>query len=85
MPALVYALVEVRKVDNQKIREGMLAAARSATSASTCDAVCGRGRPPCRDRRGVVDGCGIGRYGARRTVAGGRRMLPNRRWSITWA
>ena len=27
MPALVYALVEVRKVDNQKVREGMLAAA----------------------------------------------------------
>src|SRR5262249_60388025 len=27
MPALVYGLVEVRKVDRQKVREGMLAAA----------------------------------------------------------
>ena len=35
MPALVYGLLEVRKVELQKVRDGMLARRRSAISAST--------------------------------------------------
>ena len=73
MPSLVYGLMEVRKVDRQKIREGMLAACGDRLPLQApCDAVCGRGRLPGRDRRGVVDGCGIDCYRVRRTIAGRR-------------
>ncbi len=49
MPSLVYGLMEVRKVDRQKVRDGMLAAGRSATSASTMRR-CLRPRAAARQR-----------------------------------
>jgi hypothetical protein len=48
MPALVYGLLEVRKVDRQKVRDGMLAAAAVGYLCAPRDAVCGQGG--CRQR-----------------------------------
>ena len=66
MPSLVYALggPEDR---SQKVRDGMLAALASVTSASTMRLGCAEGGAG-RDRRGVVDGGGIGRDCARRRI-----------------
>ena len=84
MPSLVYGLLEVRKVDRQKVRDGMLAAAAIGYlckhHATLSAAEGGSGR----DRRGVVDGCGLDRDRVRRVIAG-RRTRPNRPSSITWA
>ena len=70
MPALVYGLLEVRKLDRQKIRDGMLAALGNRVSLqASCNAVRGRGRLPGKQRRGVVDGRGTDRYCVRRRIA----------------
>ena len=60
------------------------ASAATATSASTSDAVGGRGWLPGRDRRRVVDGCGLDRdlYDASSLVVENGPNVPS---SITWA
>ncbi len=74
MPALVYAVGEGgRKLPQDKIRSGMLAAAgdRLPLQAQR-DAVGRRGRLPGGDRRRVRDGRGVPRAGARLPAAGRR-------------
>ena len=75
MPALVYALGEGgRKLPQEKIREGLLAAAAIGYLVQAQrDAVGRRGRLPGRDRRRLGDGRGAPRAGARLRAAAGRR------------
>ena len=73
MPALVYALHEVRKVDRQKIREGHARRCGDRLPLQApCDPVCGGGWLPGRDRRRIGDGGGIDRDCVRRAIAGRR-------------
>jgi hypothetical protein len=73
MPSLVYALIEVRKVDRQKVRDGMLAAlAIGYLCKHHATLAAAEGGLPGRDRRCLGNGCGAAGYGER---------VQNRWWS----
>ena len=86
MPALVYGLVEVRKVDLQKVRDGMLAAAAVGYLCKH-HATLSAAEGGCQAEIGVASSMAAAliatAYDAR--VAWWSRMRLNRRWSITWA
>ena len=87
MPALVYALGEGgRKLPQEKIRDGLLAAAAIGYLCKHNATLAGRRRRlPGGDRRRVGDGRGLHRR--RRTTSTTRwsPTPPSRRWSITLA
>ena len=87
IPAIVYALGEGgRKLPQQKIREGLLAGAVIGYLVQAQrDAVGRRGRLSGRDRRGVRDGRGAARPGARRSRRRSSPTRPSRRCSTTSA
>ena len=85
MPALVYGLLEVRKLELQKIRDGMLAAAAVGYLCKH-HATLSAAEGGCQAEIGVASSMAAAltatAYDADRWWS---RMRPNRRWSITWA
>ena len=86
MPALVYGLRRGRKVDRQKIREGMLAAAAIGYLCKH-HATLSAAEGGCQAEIGVASSMAAAliatAYDA--TPRWSSRTRPNRRWSITWA
>ena len=84
MPAVVYSLGEDgAKLSDDKISEGLLAAARGRLSLQAqCDALRGRRRLPGRDRRRLGHGRGADRHRPMAIRPRSRPTARKARWSI---